>query len=489
MPSPLIKIYRLEPGYSQDGDSDVQFREGDELLPVIDRSQLLADAVLLAPIAAYFDEPLIPIDLAAGLQTADLLPTDEPVQLPDGYTMDQIVGVQGTLGLKVRDGNGDPVDPKNYTIGSDGLTFKEGAVPNGGQVDFYLRASTPAQAWALAHSDLYDGPNPNFNRILIRIDGGNLEPTEAVAPDNAYVSTPPASTVLGTYAHWANPARQFCGDHPNWVADHLRMRPDIFVGMKDYAGDDQGELAQGKVPQYREPNSYALNARDGLVTLDTDVDVDDYPVDEQGDVGGDSSRKSVVRANYAHLAAAGNTTGQPLTYQGFYNGRHWYGAQAPLSGDTRLASLNRGDGVSTTGAVHLNITDSHGTTHPVSLADAVTVADVAALIAAANSDLVLDVDGESLRLTDNGGGGGDLVVAEGDTSTAADLGLIGVSGTGQITGSTVNHPETVFPAAVGKRWVMQFSSHLPRNIYVDDDTVPAIATVAPYEELTIKTES
>jgi flagellar hook-associated protein 2 len=117
--------------------------------------------------------------------------------------------------------------------------------------------------------------------------------------------------------------------------------------------------------------------------------------------------------------------------------------ESRLDSETRLSNLNGGAGI---GRGYIRITDRAGSTAIVDLRSVVSVNDVIDRINTNTSANVLaQIDGDRLTLTDVSGGTGDLLVSDvGLTGTATALGLAG-SGTGDgdgddavRTGSVIN---------------------------------------------------
>ena len=112
-------------------------------------------------------------------------------------------------------------------------------------------------------------------------------------------------------------------------------------------------------------------------------------------------------------------------------------ADALLNRSTSLGRLNGGDGVS---AGKIRVTDRAGGIADVDLTSAQTIDDVVnAINGQTTADVQARIDGDRLVLEDKTGlATGALSVAEvGGGSTAADLGLLGSSTTGAITGSNL----------------------------------------------------
>lgn len=296
-------MYQLDPGYTEDSDNDVQNAANDELLPVNPRSQILTDAMALTGIVPFFQTPLQSVDLGAGRTTYNLTPNGGEVQLPSGIGWDHVIIAVGNLGIQITDSDTNPVDPKDYRITDGGIKFvnAEEQPPSGAHLSCYQTAASPAQDWALQGNDLYVGTNKSFNNLLIQVEDGDWESGTATGSEGDHVHTSMSvDSVKATYAYVAPFSKYFCGDHANWVSEHLWLRPDVFVGTTDYPGDasvvDNVPYEPGPVPEFVPPDEYALNARDGLVTFLTEVD----------------SVADAVRANYSHYTDIDNVTGQSL---------------------------------------------------------------------------------------------------------------------------------------------------------------------------------
>jgi len=316
--APKIKIYQLAQGYTEDGDTDVQLHRADELLPVVDKSTLLQDAQVMTGVKIYEGVELYPVDLAAGEQDDDLVPPlGEIQQLATGDLLDVLPVYEGALAIRIMDGDTEiphqnlapPVEGQtSWTMESDGIHF-HGDPPDGAKIYFHLKANLPATQWALPNSLLYDGNNTSFNSPLIKVDDNEYIACEPVedpvgSGHTPVVITNPANEVLFSGACKSSYTRYFIGEHPNWVTEHLDMWPDVFVGVIDYPGDTheqviggQTELVNpGELPQFRDPNTYQLRARDGMVIFPETID----------------SVANPVMANYAYLDDIHNVTGQVL---------------------------------------------------------------------------------------------------------------------------------------------------------------------------------
>jgi len=115
--------------------------------------------------------------------------------------------------------------------------------------------------------------------------------------------------------------------------------------------------------------------------------------------------------------------------------------ESRLDSETRLSNLNGGEGI---GRGYIRITDRAGSTAIVDLRSVVSVNDVIDRINTNTSANVLaQIDGDRLTLTDVSGGTGDLLVSDvGLTGTATALGLAG-TGTGDGDGDDAVRTGTV----------------------------------------------
>jgi len=109
-------------------------------------------------------------------------------------------------------------------------------------------------------------------------------------------------------------------------------------------------------------------------------------------------------------------------------------AKSRLDGDTALADLNDGAGVSRGKIV---ITDSAGTSQTIDLTKAAYVSDVLdAINNNGNAKVTAKVVDDKIVLTDGAGGGAQLKVVESGGTTATTLGILGQA-TGTITGGSL----------------------------------------------------
>lgn len=111
-----------------------------------------------------------------------------------------------------------------------------------------------------------------------------------------------------------------------------------------------------------------------------------------------------------------------------------------LDSETTLSSLRGGEGV---GRGKVRITDGSGGTAVIDLSTAVTVNDVLdAINASTGVSVTASVDednGDRLKIVDNSGGAGQIVIENVfGSSTASDLGIATSGASGSVTGSVIN---------------------------------------------------
>jgi len=117
--------------------------------------------------------------------------------------------------------------------------------------------------------------------------------------------------------------------------------------------------------------------------------------------------------------------------------------EARLDSETRLSNLNGGAGVN---RGYIRITDRSGSTSLVDLRAVVSVDDVVDRInTSTGTNVLAQVDGDGLTITDVSGGVGDLLITDvGTSGTATSLGIAGNStldgdgDDGVLTGTTIN---------------------------------------------------
>lgn len=622
MSAPLIKFHLLPRGYTEETDQDIQRQDRDELIPVFPKSELLETVRDLSPVEPSLREPLTPFRFSAGrsIESLDEVAPDTRLYKPSSIgwgrapfvrpennqfvvSASAIWWTTGFTKLIVLD-EGEEIDESNLQVDINGIRISNDYQVIGQLlVSAYVTETDPSlrTQWALKGDNLYTGNNRSFNRFLIRIDGGDLQgasPVEVSAGVTPYFETEtPATVVIATYANSVSKSRHWIAEDNNWVTGHYLMNPDIFVGEVDYPGDQfvsEDEIPQepGWLPNFRDTETYQLDARNGMVQF---AEVIDPELIDVTNIGG-----SVVKANYAHFAGVEHVEGMDLTYQGFINGRHLFERQVNLSTSTRIRSLNRGSGLSNAPAVvdqnttlgalgdgtvwlngvtNFNITTRDETQYSISLdldGDSIvqnfvfgisiqtsgnvsvtfgsgrlslvdsttgpgsfTVTDsgnanisrlglnlsvtsntingtivapvsdlrviksdgseytvdfsgfntVQDILDASGSDVVFDINENSIRVTDESSGSGDLIIRDGyarNASGARDLGVIGESSSGSFTGTQINFPETAFPDSHNKRLLERSNSRNPKNVYANDRIAPEVRSRTTPEVLTIK---
>ncbi len=111
--------------------------------------------------------------------------------------------------------------------------------------------------------------------------------------------------------------------------------------------------------------------------------------------------------------------------------------KASLAQSTDVANLNNGEGMA---PGTIKITDADGNTVSIDLSAATTIDEVISTINN-NTDIYVEAsisdDGNSLIIEDTSGGTGSITIADVDSTTASDLGILGTSSTGTITGSSI----------------------------------------------------
>jgi hypothetical protein len=327
MGSPKLKLYRLDQGYSQATDTDIQQQDGDELLPVIDKPTTLRspDPETLQGVQPVTNGTAIRFDLAAGRAIFNLTPPGNPPTywVPIGIAMtDVLIGPAGNLELRVLDDSNIPLPSTDWSVVYSGptpmgITFSV-TPPTTPKISCWQKAST-GNNYALPFDLSYNGTNDSFNRIVVQMDGGTKYSLTASGASRDYiVVTTPGTACLVTYWYNATKTRYFAGAYPNWIVGqhnagngiwggHLNLAPDVFVGKTNYPGDAEvlpgGQPGADYVlPKFVPPGDYQLDHRQGLVTFAADVDTTEVSEGEP----------KVVRANYARLADIRNVTGQVL---------------------------------------------------------------------------------------------------------------------------------------------------------------------------------
>jgi hypothetical protein len=298
----------------------VQFATGDELLPFVDKPDLLQDAYTLTCVVPVVMGDCYPFDKAAGRSSYNLGTGGAVDQTPTGITLPELlIGPVGDLELRVLDASNAPIDPATWSVAYTGSTPTSirftGTPPTGAKVSAWKLVATPTVNWALPGSGVYAGPNSACSLLLAYANGG----TTAVKMTATAISSGPTShlvfgsaqnSVKVSYYYTATKGTHFCGDHVNWVGDHYMTWPDVFVGTNDYPGDSTIDpntslpIDPGRVPAERSPSTYSINYRDGVVIFPDTIDT--TAQDLQGNDMG------TVKASYAYLQGIDNVTGMQL---------------------------------------------------------------------------------------------------------------------------------------------------------------------------------
>lgn len=313
MASPKLKLYALPPTYTEQGDDDVRLLEGDELLPVVPKEEALETVKGMTGVWPSYAMPCYPIDFTGGIQEDDFVQASGKTYVPANVDPTDItVGPSGQLSFKVYD-DARLLGTNEYDINldNDGLfesiTFD--ANPSGTVTGAFYARETPitARYWALPADNPYDGNNAAVAKFLVQPSGEDFPDSDPpqydlyaangvdfvlAGPSGSLIDLGATDRADGVYVSywWRDPVSQyFASEHSHWVQDHMRLNPDIFVGTRDYPGD-QGEIegepfVQGVVPQYREIGTYQINYNEGWVKFPERVD----------------SRLTPVKANYSFI--------------------------------------------------------------------------------------------------------------------------------------------------------------------------------------------
>jgi flagellar hook-associated protein 2 len=158
------------------------------------------------------------------------------------------------------------------------------------------------------------------------------------------------------------------------------------------------------------------NPREALVLVDNSGGAGSFKVEEVG--GGHTALDLGVLTSVAATTIQGNGI-------------------LSLGGKLGLDFLNDGNGVNIEGGQDLVITKRNGDPVTINLVGSTTVQDVIDKVKAADADLTLTVSASDFVLTDTSAVSGTTRIANGTSTAAADLGLLGSSTTGTLTGGRV----------------------------------------------------
>ena len=314
MATPKIKIYKLNSGYSQAGDSDIQASTNDELLPIVDKSIVPTDAYYLTGVVQKSD-----IMFSVGLQYTETLSGSGT------QTQTAANGNWLTAGgfSPVLTSNSAIIASTNYAVNTvtGSITFSStvyGTVfPTNVSIVYWTIGASSSATWGTTLAPLYSGANYAF-REEVSSTGVLLDTTEYVIDKTIGLVTLPATTSTAptiTYYALANPATLFISEHPNWLINHMNTNPDIFVGLETYPGDDSEDssgnpIVMGAIPKFVS-SGYTISYRDGTVTFSNPITTI---------VASTGVAEYQVRANYAYFTGIKNVTSQTLDLVSTLNG-------------------------------------------------------------------------------------------------------------------------------------------------------------------------
>lgn len=310
MGSPKLKFFLLPDGYIPIADNDIQQSFNDELLPFEDKLGLLNMSIpVLTGVIEVANVACEPVDSAGGRSDYPLTVTTGNDMEPTGITLAElVVAAIGTYELRVFDVDNALVDPTQWSIVGTAVRFVS-APPVGGKISAYSLSAVPATRWALPHDKAYVGGNEAFNRVVTKVDAGVAKSLTAAGTNKEYIDLASGgSAVVVSYWYVSNVTKDFIGEHGNWIAEHLEMWPDVFLGVENYPGDATDQpppnppLDPGLLPSYVDPGQYRMNFRDGMVSFPSAVDTTAL---KNGVV-------QLVRANYAYLSNIKNVTSAKL---------------------------------------------------------------------------------------------------------------------------------------------------------------------------------
>jgi hypothetical protein len=313
----------LPPSYNESGDDDIKRRENDELMPVVAKQEALENCMKLTGVWPSEMLPCFPINISFG-RTTQALTGGPLIYTPATNAAEVLIGPSGYYRMFVEYVWGQEIPSSGYIVNKTGIRPDElltnitfiTAPSRSVRLNYWKRATPPCADWALPASSPYLGTNTSLNKLVI-FPSGSTFPTTPVGqlgtptgPSGAYIHL--ATNALGVRSSywWLDHVSQyFAGDNANWVKDHMRINPDIFVGDIDYPGDS-GEVngnvvIQGVVPQFREIGTYQIDHRKGYVKFPAIVNSD----------------LQTVRANYAWHPGVNNVDGITLSVVAGSSGR------------------------------------------------------------------------------------------------------------------------------------------------------------------------
>ena len=320
MATPKIKLYKINKGYTQNNDADIQNTSNDELLPIVDKNILLDNAYYLQGVE-QFEETLLPL----GTEYIDDTLSPNAVQIQNTG----VTNWQSGYGLEpvLKDSTNTIIPTENYVLDyvAGTVTFDDVIYdveyPSDVTISYYTTGSSPCLNWYTTKFPLYIGPNYVFEEEIYDnnselLGRAGIDYTSFENGVIKFLTNKTAPTIKGYQKR--DSAKIFVSDYPNWVVNHLRTNPDIFLGMYDYPGDNSEDgsgnpIEQGAVPLYVD-EGFQIDYRNGSVTFSETIDTHDADFPLPGD---DEYR---VRANFAYYSGLKNVTKQQLEFVEELNG-------------------------------------------------------------------------------------------------------------------------------------------------------------------------
>ncbi|MCK9279261.1 MAG: hypothetical protein M0P71_01345 [Melioribacteraceae bacterium] len=308
MGAPKIKIYQLPRGYSESGDNDIRESINDELLPVIDKPLLPEDSYLLTGVAVVEEDTGINIDFSVGKISSLLYDDNQQFQRPEGSPSNILS--DGCYSPIVYNSLSEIISSSTYQATPSGILFA-GIPPSGAFIEYYKTGENTN--FVFTNKDWYDGINPSFKHYITEDDViVDKEDYNFIAPSGVIIfneDNPDRGVIKSYYSYLKSESNLFISEHENWVpqnieggsSGHLYMAPDVFVGEKDYSGDDTEDgsgnlIIQGSIPQFVE-SGYQIDFRKGSIYFSEEIDSVENP----------------VRASYSHISCVENVTNQQLS--------------------------------------------------------------------------------------------------------------------------------------------------------------------------------
>lgn len=319
MATPKIKIYRLDRGYSESADNDIQAQVNDELLPIVDKNIIPDDAYYLYGVTggAVLGDPLSQTLKPIGVQTVEAL-SNPGSEVQSGSVGNWII--DGYYTPVIKHDTGVAFSASEYTINAEtgAVTFLNTPYETGVTAEYYAVPAVPVNTFYAASFPIYGRANYNFvervyaDDVFIPKADYTIDYAKGLVTfDVAFL---PTVVVMDAYVLNTSAAKIFVSDHPNWVYGHMRTNPDIFKGVENYDGDDSIDnlgniVTQGAIPKFID-SGFSVDYRAGVVTFSANVD----------------SVATPVRANYAYYLGINNVTAQELTLDAGYVGGYKYKA-------------------------------------------------------------------------------------------------------------------------------------------------------------------